>query len=104
MLAPGEDQSKYVLHSNGSQCHVGALLSQKRQDGETRVIAKERRELNSAEKWYLIYDKDFRAMQDSVIYLNYDLRSDRDVTIHMNISSSNTYWHNLDSQLDQLRR
>jgi hypothetical protein len=39
VLALPEERGKCMLHSDASKYAVGAVLSQKRQDGETRVIA-----------------------------------------------------------------
>jgi len=39
VLALPEEGGEYMLHCDASKYAVGAVLSQKRQDGETRVIA-----------------------------------------------------------------
>jgi hypothetical protein len=49
VLALPEEEGEYMLHSDASKYAVGAVLSQKRQDGETRVIAFWSRKLKSAE-------------------------------------------------------
>jgi hypothetical protein len=49
VLALPEEEGEYVLHSNASKYAVGAVLSQQREDEETRVLAFWSRKLKSAE-------------------------------------------------------
>jgi len=68
MLALLEEGGEYVLHSDISEYAVGAVLSQMRQDGVTRVIAYWSRKLKSEETPYLTYDIELLAMQDIVVH------------------------------------
>jgi hypothetical protein len=73
VLALPEDGGEYVLHSDASKYAVGAVLSQKQQDGETRVIAFWSRKLKGAETRYPTYDRELLAICDAVVIWHYYL-------------------------------
>jgi hypothetical protein len=82
VLALPEEGGEYVLHSDTSKYAVGAVLSQKRQDGETRVIAFWSNMLKSSETRYPTYDRELLAIRDAVVNWYYYLHSDRNFTVH----------------------
>ena len=73
---------EYELYSDTSKYAVGAVLSQKRQDGETGVIAFWSRKLKSAEMRYTTYDRELLAIHHAVMNWHYCLHSDRDFKVH----------------------
>jgi hypothetical protein len=87
VLALPEEGGEYVLHSDASKYAVGAVLSQKRQDGETRVIAFWSRKLKGAETRYPTYDRELLAIRDAVVNWHYYLHSDRNFTVHTDHAS-----------------
>jgi hypothetical protein len=87
VLALPQEGEDYVLHSDASKYAVGAVLSQKRQDGETRVIAFWSRKLKSAETRYPTYDRELLAICDTVAYWHYNLYLDRNFTVHTDHAS-----------------
>jgi len=87
VLALPEEGGEYVLHSDTSEYAAGAVLSQKRQDGETRVIAFWSRKLKSAERRYPTYDRELLAIGDRVVNWHYYLHSDKNFTVHTDRAS-----------------
>jgi hypothetical protein len=87
VLALPEERGEYVLHSDASKYAVGAVVSQMRQDGETRVIAIWSRKLNSAETRYPTYDRELLAIRDAGVNWYYCLHSDRNFTVHIDHAS-----------------
>ena len=82
MLALPEEGGEYVLYFDASKYSVRAGLSQKQQDGETRVSAFWSRKLQSAETQYPTYDRELPAIHDAVVNWHYYLHSDRNFTFH----------------------
>jgi hypothetical protein len=87
MLALPEQGGKYVLHSDASNYAVGVVLLQKRQDGETRVIAVCSRKLKGAETRYPTYKRELLAIHNVVVNWHYCLYSDRNFMVHMDHTS-----------------
>jgi len=87
VLALPEEGGEYVLHSGASKYAVGAVLSLKRQDGETRVIRFWSRKLESADTRYPTYNRELLAIRDAVVNGHYYLHSDRNSTLHIDQAS-----------------
>jgi hypothetical protein len=76
-----------MLHSDASKYAVGAVLSQKRQDGETRVITISSRNLKGADTRYPTYDRKLLAIHDPVVNCHNYTHSDRYCTVHTDHAS-----------------
>jgi len=88
MLALSEKRGMYLLHSAASKYSVGAVLSQKQQDGETRVIAICSGTFKSAEMQYPTYDREPLVIRDTVVDWRYYLHSDRHLMVRGDHASS----------------
>ena len=87
ILALPEDGGEYVLHSDASKYAVGAVLSQKRQDGETRGIGYWSRKFESVVMVYPTYDRELLATHDAVVHAHYYLHLARKFVVHTDHAS-----------------
>jgi hypothetical protein len=87
LLALPEERGEYVLRSEAGKYAVRAVQSQKRQDGETRVIAFWNRKLNSAETRYPTYDRRLLMIPEGVVNRHYHLHLGRNFTVHTHYAS-----------------
>jgi len=85
-VLPGEG-CKYVLHSDASKYVVGAVISQKQQDGEPRVIAFWSMKIKSPETRYPTYERALLAIHDVVVNWHYHLYSKINFAIHTDHAS-----------------
>jgi len=88
VLAQCEEWYEYMLNCDASKYAVGAVLSQKHKDEETRVITLCSRKLNSAEIWYPTENRELLEICDTVVNCCYYLHSDRDFIVYSVHASS----------------
>ena len=66
MLAYANYKSPFILHTDASTTGLGAVLSQKQDDGTERVVAYASRSLNKAERNYDAHKLEFLALKWAV--------------------------------------
>jgi len=87
MQALDMEWGEYVLFSDSIKYAVKQLLSQNKQDQETRVIPGWSKKLKCAEKRYRTYNRELLAICNAVVTLHYHLYLDKHFTIHMDRAS-----------------